>query len=420
MSSSYNPLEKSIAKILSDYPVIKKVAKKSYSYISFILKKKNYKFHCENKLDCIEIPGHETFFGYYDKSPSNDENYILVYATEYSTSKTPSPEHSIKLCLYDVAIKKYEIVSEINAYNWQQASRAQWISTDEFIFNDFLEEEKHYVSKIYSIKEKSITCTLPYPIQDSFKDEYFLSINYSRLMTLRPDYGYRNLNETQGFSLPSYNEDGIHRFTINGSSELIISIQDVLDFDFTNDTEYKHKLNHVMISPDGEMFIFMHRYIYKGKRHDRLILASSDGKLLKILANNGMVSHCAWLNNTQVVGYLRGNDGKDGYWVIDIQTGCMDPYLQQELDSYGDGHPTVGLNSFVTDTYPNKSRMQTLMKVDTQSGKVEKLGEFFHGFKFDGETRCDLHPRVSLCNRFVFFDSVFSGKRQLYRMELPK
>ena len=36
------------------------------------------------------------------------------------------------------------------------------------------------------------------------------------------------------------------------------------------------------------------------------------------------------------------------------------------------------------------------------------------------ETRCDLHPRMSHCNRFVFFDSVFSGKRQLYRMELPK
>ncbi|WP_319536015.1 glycosyl transferase [uncultured Vibrio sp.] len=420
MSSSYNPLEKSIAKILSDYPGIKKIAKKSYSYISFLLKKKNYKYLCQNRLESIDIPGHETFFGYYDKSPCNEENYVLVYATEYSTSKTPSSEHPIKLYLYDMNTKKYDFITEICSYNWQQASRAQWINKDEFIFNDFLSEEKKYVSKIYSLKEEHIIHILPYPIQDGFKDEYFLSINYSRLMALRPDYGYRNMDERESFELPSYKDDGIHRFTSDAQSALIISIQDVLDFDFNNDPDYEHKLNHVMISPCGSKFIFMHRYIYKGKRHDRLILATQEGKLLKVLANNDMVSHCAWLNNTQVIGYLRGNDGEDGYWVIDIETGTMDPYLQTELDSYGDGHPTVGLNSFITDTYPDKSRMQTLMKVDLQDGKVEKLGEFFHGFKFDGETRCDLHPRMSHCNRFVFFDSVFSGKRQLYRMELPK
>ncbi len=420
MSSSYNPLEKGIAKILSDYPLIKKIAKKAYSYMSFVLKRKNYKFLCENKLDCINIAGNETFFGYYDKSPCNENGYVIVYATEYSTSKTPSAKYSIKLCLYDMNTKKHEFITEISSYNWQQASRAQWISKDEFIFNDFLVEEKRYASKIYSLKEKRIVNILPYPIQDGFNGEYFLSINYSRLMTLRPDYGYRNLNENEGFELPSYKDDGIHRFTKDAESKLIISIQDVINFDFTNDTDYEHKLNHVMISPCGEKFIFMHRYIHKGKRHDRLILASADGKLLKVLASNDMVSHCAWLNNTQVVGYLRGNDGKDGYWVIDVETGSMDPYLQKELDSYGDGHPTVGVNSFVTDTYPDKSRMQTLIKVDLQEGKIEKLGEFYHGFKFDGETRCDLHPRISPCNRFVFFDSVFSGKRQLYRMELPK
>lgn len=420
MSSSYNPLEKSIAKILSDYPAVKKVAKKTYSYISFILKKKSYKYLCHNKLEVIDIPEHETFFGYYDKSPCNEKDHVLVYATVYSTSKAPSSEHSIKLYVYDIKAKTYDFITEISSYNWQQASRAQWINQDEFIFNDFLSEEKKYISKIYSVKDNRIIHTLPYPIQDGFKDEYFLSINYSRLMTLRPDYGYRNLNEDESFELPSYKNDGIHRFTINAQSELIISIQDVLDFDFSDNPDYEHKLNHVMISPCGEKFIFMHRYIYKNKRHDRLVLATQGGKLLKVLANNDMVSHCAWISSTQVVGYLRGNDGKDGYWVIDVETGAMDPYLQTELDSYGDGHPTVGLNSFITDTYPNKSRMQTLMKVDLRDGKVEKLGEFFHGFKFDGETRCDLHPRMSPCNRFVFFDSVFSGKRQLYRMELPK
>ena len=52
--------------------------------------------------------------------------------------------------------------------------------------------------------------------------------------------------------------------------------------------------------------------------------------------------------------------------------------------------------------------------------ELEKLGEFMESFDFYAETRCDLHPRFSFDGNQVFFDSVHSGKRQLYMMEITE
>ena len=39
---------------------------------------------------------------------------------------------------------------------------------------------------------------------------------------------------------------------------------------------------------------------------------------MKVLANQEMVSHCAWLSDEKIIGYLRGNNGKDGYFILDL------------------------------------------------------------------------------------------------------
>jgi Tol biopolymer transport system component len=72
---------------------------------------------------------------------------------------------------------------------------------------------------------------------------------------------------------------------------------------------------------------------------------------------------------------------------------------------------------FVTDTYPDKARMQHLIMANWKTGEARKLGEFFHGFEYDGQTRCDLHPRFSPDGKSIFFDSVFDGRRRLYRLD---
>ena len=54
-------------------------------------------------------------------------------------------------------------------------------------------ENNSYCARVFSLSENKVVKTSSYPNQDSYKTEFFLSINYGRIMNLRPDYGYRNL-----------------------------------------------------------------------------------------------------------------------------------------------------------------------------------------------------------------------------------
>lgn len=129
----------------------------------------------------------------------------------------------------------------------------------------------------------------------------------------------------------------------------------------------------------------------------------------------------------KVVGVYRlvmktGSDNfraKDGYWLLNVNSSEFKELPCSELEKYGDGHPHVHGDWFITDTYPDKARMQHLLWCNWKTGEVKHVGEFFHGLEFNGESRCDLHPRLSPDGKSVYFDSVFSGQRQLYKMDLP-
>src|SRR5690606_9534737 len=126
----------------------------------------------------------------------------------------------------------------VNAYNWQQGCRAHWLDEDQFIFNDFDSEREAYVSRVYSVAEKKQVRFFSYPIQDSFEKQYFISLNYQRLMTLRPDYGYRNLPNLSQADLSNLQDDGLLRVDYEtGEAKTLITIEDackvkpVVEFD---------------------------------------------------------------------------------------------------------------------------------------------------------------------------------------------
>lgn len=44
----------------------------------------------------------------------------------------------------------------------------------------------------------------------------------------------------------------------------------------------------------------------------------------------------------------------------------------------------------------------------------------FAPFKYDNDTRCDLHPRWNHAGNKICFDSVFEGHRGLYTVSIPE
>lgn len=417
--SGYSGLERGIARFLGRFPAVKQIAKYVYSRLVYLRARKPYRKNAVSELTKIGSENGESFFGYYDKSPANTRGEVLVYLVEGGTNSLPSSDKSIQLLA--LSSDNDEISSmPVCAYNWQQGSRAHWLSEDLFIFNEF-DRVNGYIARVYSVGQKCVIKEFKLPVQDSFGTEYFISLNYQRLMSLRPDYGYRNERILTKSELDDLENDGLWRVEYDhGSSRLLVSLADACELNPV--PEFKravHKFNHVMISPDGSRFLVMHRYLIGQRRFDRLLLVGSVSGELKLISDYGMVSHCFWADSNTILGYMRGPDSKDGYWLVDVNSAKFTPLLQDKLASYGDGHPHVSGDWFVTDTYPDKARMQHLLLCNWKTGEMKEIGEFFHGFEFGGESRCDLHPRFSPDGKAVYFDSVFSGKRQLYRMDLP-
>lgn len=417
--STYSGLERHIARVLAKFPAIKQFIKFCYSRIIYSKNKKDYLYRTavepisySNKMD-------DSFFGYYDKCPENKHGLILSLSSKQATCELPATKQSINLYVLD---NKNQVIFKlpVKAYNWQQGCRAHWLTNDIFIYNDFDEKNHNYVARVFSIKENKEVIYFDKPVQDSYKTDYFISLNYQRLMTLRPDYGYRNLTTLNNDELNECGNDGLWRVDFEtGKSELLISIADARKVKPRDEFDVAvHKFNHVMISPDGNRFIFMHRYLIGKRRFDRLLLADAKTGAMKLLSDYGMVSHCFWADDNTVLGYMRGPEEKDGYWLLDVDTGEFTPFAHEVLSKYGDGHPHVVGDWFITDTYPDKARMQHLLMCNWKTGEVKHVGEFFHGFQFSGETRCDLHPRLTSDGKAVYFDSVFTGERKLYRMEL--
>ena len=89
-----------------------------------------------------------------------------------------------------------------------------------------------------------------------------------------------------------------------------------------------------------------------------------------------------------------------------------------------DGHPSycpTDNHLVVFDTYPSRSRIQEVklgLDTDKTGESVKTIAKVFSPFKYDNNTRCDLHPRWRQDGKAVCFDSIFEGRRGLYVVEL--
>ena len=180
-----------------------------------------------------------------------------------------------------------------------------------------------------------------------------------------------------------------------------------------------HKVNHIDISPNSDKAIFLHRWFVGKTKHTRLLCVDIKTKKLHLLADNDMVSHMCWVNNDEVFGFLKGNNGKDGYFFID-----MDGNQRQIVNQYliDDGHPTIiNKRYIVTDSYPDYTCKSKLFLIDLENNNVQIIGRFYSPKKYQDDKRCDLHPRTDLdSNPSISIDSVCSGIRNIYHIDISK
>lgn len=414
--TQFNVLERRIARLLTSAPRAKAAAKAAWQRWSYLLNRPNFRRSCHYPIQSLGRPDSASFFGYYDHTPvSPDSRRLLWHETNADTARPPSCASAIDIVLADhegTPLSRWPT----RAFNWQQGARLQWVDALTFLYNDFDTSEQCYVTRLRDNEGRWLR-DLTQPIYDaSAQSGLAVSINFERLAQLRPDYGYFARSNHAEIPIPTDDEDGLWVVPLDGAApHLAVSLSMLADKSGYNGDQ--HKVNHPMLDPSGQRCVFLYRVFEHGRRHDSLWLLDLATGSLTLLVDTGMVSHLVWYDAEWLIGYMRARDGRDGYYWLD-RSGHLQPLAERKLDDLGDGHPSVNSRWVITDSYPDKARLQHLRLLNLDTGSVEHLGAFFHGFRYAGPQRCDLHPRFSPDGQAVFIDNVCEGSRRLYKIDL--
>lgn len=413
-------LEQKINYQLNKYPGIKKCVKRGYQLAMYAI---SPKIKSEgNILKVSPNDGLEYFFGYYDKSPWDASGRYMLCMRAEDTWSEPDPKSEAEIILIDTKdANSFRVLATTKTWNVQQGCMAQWLGPTfdkEIIYND-LRDGKYcsVILDIISRKER----VLPLPVYTVSSDgKTALSLDFSRLHSLRLGYGYSALPEkTKGEALP--NETCIWRMDIE--TGVVTELLKYTDFaNFQPRPEMKepgsvHKVNHIMLSPNGQRFMVLYRWFCGQRKYTRLITCNVDGTDMCVLNDDDMVSHCYWKNDNEILAMEHKKGEGNGYFLMKDRTQEWQ-HLWPQIDN--DGHPSycpTDENLVVTDSYPNRARVadvKLLKDSDPEGKEMKVIAKVFAPFKYDNDTRCDLHPRWRRDGKAICFDSVFEGHRGLY------
>lgn len=408
-----------IAYQLRKLPWLKKHLKDLYQFTGNIISDKQTK--TRYPIQRISDSDTEHLFGYYDKSPWNNNESKIIYLSATGAYKQVAPSEKAHIILHDIKTDKKKTIADTKTWNIQQGCMLQWLgdSNDTIIFNDINHDK--YVSRILNtetMQERIIDA----PIYSLSKDgKTALTLDFSRLHRLRPGYGYSNLEDrSKNQALP----DGYCIWNIDiGASKIkgILTYRQLYEFQYDDSMkDAEHKVNHIMINPKGNRFMFLHRWIKKGVKKTRLLTADIDGNNLFCLLNDDMVSHCNWKNDNTILCWAHKNGLGNHYYLLKDQSDELQLIAPDELTV--DGHPSYSPDGkyFVTDTYPDFHRKQFLYLYDLDTKKVKELAAIHANIKYRNDCRCDLHPRWNHSCDKICFDAACDDKRQVYIIDLKE
>lgn len=367
------------------------------------------------------------WFGYYDKfqfDPSG--RYVLGMEVDFE-HRSPKPDDTIRLGMVDLQDKDRWIeLGQTKAWCWQQGAMLQWLpgSRTDVIFND--REQGQFVSRILNVKTGK-SRTLPGPVYALSPDaKWAVSTDFSRLADTRPGYGYAGVADRYADVLAP-EQTGIWRMDLaTGQQRLMLSYAEVaqVPYKIGDWTGSKHKINHLLVSPDGRRFIFLHRR--RGGSNPeagatRMFTASPEGRDLHVLDPYGKTSHFIWRGSTHVMAWAYHPSHGDRFYVYEDRTENVDVIGKDVMTVNGHNTylPGTGWRWILNDTYPDNQRLQHPYLYDTVTAKRYPLGHFLSPPEYRGEWRCDTHPRSSPDGRMVCIDSPHGGNgRQMYLIDV--
>lgn len=367
------------------------------------------------------------WFGYYDKYQfSPDNRYVLGNQVDFE-HRSPTPDDVIQVGMVDLQDgDKWIELGETRAWNWQQGCMLQWVpgTGSTVMWNDRVDGQ--FVCHLVDIKSGKKR-TLPHPVYNVSPDgNWGIAPDFRRLNDCRPGYGYAGIPDPNADKLVP-EDAGIWKIDMEtGDSKLIIPFSEAAAFPYEPGYSQgaKHWFNHLLFSPDGSRFIFLHRW--RGDKEGkgfttRLFTAKADGTDLFVLDPLGKTSHFVWRDPQSVFAWAFHPSHGERFYLFEDKTRNVTVVGPDKMPV--NGHNTYLPNHknewVLNDCYPDKARLQTPYLYHIPTDRRVNLGHFYSPAFYTGEWRCDNHPRASRDGKQVCIDSPHEHGRQMYVIEVP-
>ena len=363
------------------------------------------------------------WFAYYDKLQFDPTGRYCLGMEVGFEHRSPKPDDVIKVGMIDLQdADRWTELGESRAWCWQQGCMLQWLpgSKSEVIWND--RDGDHFcchVLDVFTRKQR----TVPHPVYTVSADaKTAVAPDFRRIADTRPGYGYNGLPDPYRDD-PAPKDAGIwHIDLAAGKQELIISLADIVRIPYAPGYPdgAKHWFNHLLFNQDGSRFIFLHRWWSADRRRlvTRMFTATPEGKDIHFVVG-GLASHFIWRDPRHILVWAGHPSHGNCFYLFEDKTANVEPIGKGVMTA--DGHCSYLPNKdwIVNDRYPGADRKRPVYLYHVPTGKVVTLGQFYAAKAYDGEWRCDTHPRYTPDGRTVCIDSVHEEKgRQLYLLDI--
>ncbi len=413
-----NPIEAVVYNIVKRNPNLKLKIRNAYQRAcAFVPTRK-----VESPYEITVREGY--WFGFHDKCPWSSDGSMLLANKLDVPLRMPLPHDYVEVGFFSGENQtEFHPVAKTRSWNYQQGCMLQWIGSSRLlVFNDY--DGCSNVSRIYD-PDAGLIRTLPEPVGAVSPDgQWAVSYSFERSDKYFRGYGYVNGIDPELHVQKPVNH-GITRLNMGtGEAKLLLSVKDVTEIspESSMDDSF-HWLTHCQFSPSSKRFVFFHRWTRNlNALSTRMISCDLEGANVNVFPTTGMVSHVAWRDGGRILAYCRVREG-DRYALFED---CSQKYVVLGEGIFDrDGHPSFSPDGrwVITDTYPDRFRISTLILFDCLERKRYEIARLktppeYGELRLGENLRCDLHPRWNRTGSSVCFDSAHTGRRSLCSIDL--
>ena len=410
------------------------------------------------------------WFGYYNYDVLNYDRTKMLCHRVKNEGKDITSQMQVECGYYDLPSGKWHHIGFSDSYNWPQGTMLQWLpgagNENKVIYNR--SQNNHLVATIHDIST-GLDEIIDWPIYGITPDgKYSISLNFERSYWCRAYHYYSVVNKK--YDVRVAENDGVFSVDLlNNVIQRIIDINKIIEIDKEPYFDKaKHWIEHIMISPNGKSFCFLHRFTLDeiNNYETRLFISSIDGTNIQLVSGwrEYSWSHFAWHGDDAFTIYAykhppkeqKANDTegnrhrkREPVQIIKKSLKRMINLLplsikrkirrtKKQIPSYYqyyirdeegvftlssvfddpkfqiDGHPSFTIDNeyMITDTYPDSRGIQHLYVYNLSNNKIIEIARIkpIISKKY---YLCDLHPKLSQDNDYLAVDAAYHHKHHM-------